>query len=67
MEIMKVEYKTESKLYECSLIIKVPLYIKNETLIKLVKDVAMIMEKTMIKTYNSTEFSNETFEDVFLI
>ena len=46
------------------MIIKVPLYIKNETL---VKGVAMKMEKTMIKTYNSTEFSNESFEDVFLI
>ena len=35
------------------MILKVPLYIKNEDWIKLVKSTAMKMIKTMIKTYNS--------------
>ena len=43
------------------MIIKVSLYIKNEDWKKLVKSMAMI------KTYNSTECSNESFENVTLI
>ena len=43
------------------MIIKVPLYIKNEDWIKLVKIMAMKMVKTMIKTYSSIECSNESF------
>ena len=46
------------------MIIKVPLYIKNEDWIKLVKSMTMKMLKTVMKTYNSMEFSNESFENL---
>ena len=49
------------------MIIKVPLYITNEAWIKLVKSMEMEMEKTMIKTYSSTECSNESLVNAFLI
>ena len=46
------------------MIIKVPLYIKNEDWIKLVKSMTMKMLKTVMKTYNSMKFSNESFENL---
>ena len=48
------------------MIIKVPIYFKNEYRIKCMKNLGMKMVKAMIKTYNSTECSNETFENVIL-
>ena len=49
------------------MIIKVPLYIKIEDWIKLVKSMAMKTLKTMIKRYNSSECSGKRFENVILI
>ena len=49
------------------MIMKVPLYIKIEDWIKLVKSMAMKTLKTMIKTYNSSECSGKRFENVILI
>lgn len=44
------------------MIIKVSLYIKNKDWIKLVKSMTMKMVNIIIKTKNSTAFSNESFE-----
>ena len=46
---------------------RVPIYIQNEGWIKLVKSMAMKTVKTMIKIYNSTECSDESFENVIVI
>ena len=46
--------------------LEVPLYIKNENWLKLVKSMAMKIAETMIRTYNSTECSIESFESVIL-
>ena len=49
------------------MITRVPLCIKNKDSIKMGKSMAMKMIKITIKTYKSTEYSNETFENVILI
>ena len=49
------------------MIIKVPLFIENEDCTELMKGITMEMVKTIIETYNSTECSNECFENVILI
>ena len=49
------------------MITRIPLCIKNKDSIKMVKSMAMKMVKITIKTYKSTEYSNETFENVILI
>ena len=49
------------------MITRVPLRMKNKDSIKMVKSMAIKMVKITIKTYKSTEYSDETFENVILI
>ena len=49
------------------IIIKLPLFIKNEDLIKLVESMAIKMVVIITKIYKSTEWSNEGFQNVIII
>ena len=46
---------------------KAPLYINNEDWMKMLKSISFEIVNTMIKTKNSTECSNEIFQNVILM